>query len=359
MKKKTCLVGIFPPPLHGMSLINLYVMNLVAKKGPYLVINYSPKTLNRHFYVGIYKLILIPKNLINLLLALNRRQIGSIYIGLSAGKGQIFDLLFIGLGRLFRRNLFLHHHSYSYINKPTLLSRSLFFLAGKNVRHIVSTKTMQLDLKSTYKVKHVENISGIFALDSWKSSRCKRETINVVGYLSNISFEKGIIEFLETAEVAQKETPNIKFILAGPFQDLKIKSYLIKKLALLGNVEYIGSLVGDSKRQFYESIDLFLFPTKNQDESEGLVIHEAMSMGIPVILHKRKQVFDILNDDEGIIVDLNERYAFKVIELIKKCDVNHSILPILSNSAYQRAKFLKEKNTLLIDSLCKKISEDS
>jgi glycosyltransferase involved in cell wall biosynthesis len=357
MQKMTCLVGIFPPPLHGMSLINLFIKNLIANKVPYYVVDYSPKTLSRGIHIGLYKLFFIPRHFFYLYWLLITRRIGSIYIGLSAGKGQIYDLIFIGLGRLFQRNLYIHHHSYSYINKPTNISKLLFLVAGNKTIHIASTETMRLDLIKRYKVIYVETISGIFALERCVISHKSRTMIQVVGYLSNISFEKGICEFLETAELAMTETPNVKFLLAGPYQDSKIKNYVDQHLKYLNNVEFIGSLMDDTKHSFFESIDLLLFPTKNQDESEGLVIYEAMSMGVPVIVHHRKHIIDILTCKEGVIVDLNEDFANKAVSFIKRCAEDHTIIQRISKAAYEKSSHLKELNTKLIDKLIKKIVE--
>jgi len=160
-KSRVCLIGMFPPPLHGMSLINDYVRNQILMSSEPLVIDYSPSSLDRGFLVRFGKAIRVGRCVLKLICCLVQGRVGSVYLGLSGGNGQIYDAIFVAICRLFGRKLYLHHHSYQYLDRPRWLSRLLFAVSGKDAVHVVACAKMANDLKRQYPVAHeIRIISG-------------------------------------------------------------------------------------------------------------------------------------------------------------------------------------------------------
>ena len=298
-KSRVCLIGMFPPPLHGMSLINDYVRNQILMSSEPLVIDYSPSSLDRGFLVRFGKAIRVGHCVLKLICCLVQGRVGSVYLGLSGGNGQIYDAIFVAICRLFGRKLYLHHHSYQYLDRPRWLSRLLFAVSGKDAVHVVACAKMANDLKRQYPVANeIRIISGIAALEPWKAEVTPREQVKTIGFLSNISIEKGVLEFLEIASRADRAKLPIRFLLAGPYCDDEVKRLAEVRLAVLPNVTCVGAVYGSDKLAFFDSIDIFLLPSHN--ESEGLVIHEAMSRAVPVIAYSRGCVEQIVSDSVGL-----------------------------------------------------------
>ena len=79
---------------------------------------------------------------------------------------------------------------------------------------------------------------------------------------------------------------NWKVIIAGPDEDghqSQIESF-IKKKGLTKEFEFMGPVEGEKKKDLYRSADLFILPTFS--ENFGIVIAEALALGLPVITTK-------------------------------------------------------------------------
>src|SRR5262249_42622901 len=81
-----------------------------------------------------------------------RRADGALYLALSGGRGQAIDLLYVLSGKLLRRRVYVHHHSFTYIDAPTWLSRC-FFAIARSETHIVLSPNMGRRLARTYRLK--------------------------------------------------------------------------------------------------------------------------------------------------------------------------------------------------------------
>ena len=352
-RQNVCLVGMFPPPLHGMSLINEYVRRRVCASATPLVIDFSPRNLDRSFVVRLAKVFRVIRCVHQFFSNLVARRIGSVYLGLSGGYGQVYDALFVGISRVFGRELYLHHHSYQYLNKFSWLAKLLFTIAGKNTVHIVACEKMERDLKRLYPVVvDTRIISGIAALELWGEEVPLREQVRSVGFLSNISIEKGILEFLEVAARADRDGLKVRFFLAGPYQDDEVRFMVEERLATLGNVTCIGAVYGNEKLQFFDSIEAFLFPTRYVNESEGLVIHEAMSRGVPVIAYSRGCIEQIVSDQVGLRLAPEQDFVAGATEKIKEWLSSPESYQMSSQASLNRFNEARSLHIENMDALC-------
>ena len=132
------IVGSFPPPVHGMSSVNVAIRDalLKSKKSKILVFNTSSYTLNRGFFGKFNKLLVFIFSYIAFFCNVARKK-KVLYIGISGGLGQIYDFLFIITARLFSFSIFLHHHSFSYVNRYSLFTKLILFVSGKKTINIL------------------------------------------------------------------------------------------------------------------------------------------------------------------------------------------------------------------------------
>ena len=129
-----------------------------------------------------------------------------------------------------------------------------------------------------------------------------RTSLRTVGLLSNLSVDKGVWDFVRILESAAEEGLDIRGRLAGPFDDPATERRVLERLGRLPNATYDGPLYGAAKSRFFEDIDLFLFPTRYDNETEGLVNLEALRAGVPVIAYGRGCIPEIVDADCGLVV---------------------------------------------------------
>lgn len=353
--KNVCLIGMFPPPLHGMSLINEYVRRHICVSATPLVIDYSPRDLDRSFRVRFGKIFRVGRCVLELIVYLSGGRVGAVYMGLSGGNGQVYDAVFVTIGRLFGRKLYLHHHSYLYLIRPRWITKILLAIAGKNAVHIVACENMAGDLRLKYTVvNNIRIISGIAALAAWEGAVRERSKIKSIGFLSNISVEKGILEFLDVAAWADRSGWPLHFYLAGPFHDEVVRRLVEKRLTTLRNVTCVGAVYGDDKKDFFDSIDVFLLPSHN--ESEGLVIHEAMSRGVPVIAYSRGCIEQIVSDEVGLVVAPEQDYVSVTVGQIKEWLSDPVLFQLASQAARNRFNEARSLHIEKMDALCTELA---
>lgn len=355
-KKSVCLIGMFPPPLHGMSLVNKCVRDKVSLNETPLIIDYSPQNLSRSFMVRFGKALRVIQCLHKLLTYLILGRVGSVYIGLSGGNGQIYDAIFALLCRVYSRRLYLHHHSYQYLHHTRWISKLLFSISGGDAVHVVACERMASDLKRLYPtVSDIRIISGISAIDPFLETFPERKNIRTIGFLSNISVEKGVLDFLDVASWASSNNKNLKFLLAGPYQDVHVMKLVESRIASLNNILYIGAVYDTKKLCFFDAIDVFLFPTKYINESEGLVIHEAMSRAVPVIAFSRGCIEDIVTDSVGLSLTPSSNYVSAAVDKIDYWLANPNEFQVISQSAFEHYFSARETHVSRMNCLCQEL----
>lgn len=192
----------------------------------------------------------------------------------------------------------------------------------------------------------------VYSEVGWKNIDSK-----TVGFVSRLEPEKGIIPMLETARLL----PDINFILVGEICG--------RYENLIGpNVAFTGPKKYNELPKYYNSFDIFCFPSIGGPETFGLVCLEAMSCGVVPIVLKGTAPAEVVANC-GVEVEnqtLNDVFcgfsncvspkyiADKIIWLIQ----NEEIRNRLSRKSINRAKtfqwkIVSQKAISLIDELKK------
>lgn len=297
------MVGPFPPPMHGMSTTNAAVLEaLIALGGKIAVIDSAPSSLDRSLVARLGRLPNVLRGLVRLA-GIHVSHDSTIYMSISGGYGQVYEVLFLLLARLRGMRIFVRHCSFAYLDEPNWLARALVKIAGSDAVHVTQSKGMADRMKMLYGAKNVVPISNAVLYPQDQIEVRARKQLRTLGFLSNLSAEKGILEFLDLlAAVAAQGLP-LGARIAGQFQDEEIERQVMERLKELHNVEYVGGVYGSQKNEFFASIDALVFPTRYKNETEAKVNHEAMSRGIPVIAYGRGCIPEILGSDCGLVID--------------------------------------------------------
>jgi glycosyltransferase involved in cell wall biosynthesis len=315
------MIGAFPPPTTGRSLIGSAVREkLLERKISVQSIDLTAPSLGRTWIarLGLSRITRIGGGLLRYWVAAQSHPGSTLYIGLSGGPGQAFDLLFTLIGRLTSARIYFHHHSFAYLDRSNLLTRLLIRCAGRRATHIVLCAGMASSLKATYPtIEQLLVISNASLLPTAIPRPARESRIpNRLGFLGNISVEKGILEFLDVMQILCARDTRIRGYLAGPFQDAKVEKEVEKRLNDLPRVEYVGPKYGRDKGAFFQSIDLLLFPTKYAHEAEPVTILEALAHGVPVIGWERGCLPNMIAGEEGFLVPKSADFVAAAVRQI-------------------------------------------
>lgn len=273
------------------------------------IINLGGHKLSRTFGGRIARLPRIFLGVLRFLVITTQKRAVA-YISVSAQLAQIYEILFLILARARRMRIVLHHHSFGYLRQRHLLMRVLVRVAGQYAMHITQSNMMGSRLQKLYDVKNTIAISNAIFLGNVEDHRRSRGILQTIGFISNIMREKGIFEFLELCEKLNKNETKITAIIAGPFQDKNTAESVMRIIDALPNVTYVGPKYGVDKEQFFSQIDVLVFPSY-ATETEGLVNHEAMSRSVPVIAYEQGCIPEIIGEDCGKLIKLNNDFVME------------------------------------------------
>lgn len=356
--KLVCLVGSFPPPVTGMTSVNAAIKQYLddSSKIKLTTIDLSPQVLNRTSGVRLLRLVKIVKGLkLYLQFLSSSGKKTTLYLCISGGFGQIYELLFISLSRLFRRKIILHHHCSSYLIKPNLITKLLTIIAGIKSVHIVLCSSMGSRLKENYSLANnilvLSNATLIEKFSIAPIPRGYKLKLETIGFIGNITRDKGIFEVIEVAKRLQEEGLALKVVVAGPFSDANLKSWFFKELTVLNTIDYVGPKYDEEKLSFYKSIDVLLFPTKYVNEAEPLTIYEAMAHGVPVIAWGRGCIPYMIPENTGSVVNINENFVEIAIKQIKVWKSDEIIFRNLSDRAINQFVQTKKQYAPNLDKL--------
>lgn len=341
------MVGTFPPPLHGMAAVNAAIRDRFATAGAdVMVLDVAAPSFHRGLWSRLGRLPRVVRGLLKLALARGLRD-RVLYMSLSGGLGQAYELLFALLARARGMRIFLHHHSFAYLDRPSRVTSMLISAAGANASHIMLSDGMAERLQAAYShVGPVLAISNAVLLlsDHIGELPPPKARLGVLGFLSNIAAEKGVHEFLDVCAAVQGLGLPINATLAGPFQDAGIEKSVRARLAELPCVTYVGPVYGADKGSFYAGIDVLLFPTRYANEAEPLTVHEAMRDGVPVIAFGRGAIPEILTPACGRVIPVDDDFTSNAVAQIKAWLSDPQSLRAASVAASARFDELRAEN---------------
>lgn len=291
-RSKTSCVIQAPPPVHGFSLISeKFVRYLDSHTIPNKIYDVTPRKLYLPF-------LSLAKFIIDNAPPSGRSKF--MYIGVSGGVRQIIDFLFVIAANLFKINVICHHHSFAYLNAKRMYTR-IFFHALYDAKHIVLCAKMAHLLSEKYSIpaNNITVLSNAAFLNDPEIIGVVESRANKphLGFISNITQEKGIFTFLDCLKELRRNGLLFSAIIAGPL-DSSIKDRFFAELSALQNdaqsVQYVGAIYGLEKAEFFQKIDYLLFPTAYINEAEPVTILEALSFGVKVLSLDRGCIFELL-----------------------------------------------------------------
>lgn len=299
MTPKVAFVGPLPPPVHGFANVCAQMLDLLKTRSDVEIFDRAPRAANAA--ANVLRQLLKPCRFFAA--SLGHREM-SLYLALSGGLGQIYDWLYLLVCKICRHRVFIHHHSFAYVNAPSFLNQ-LFFSIVRHETHIVLSRGMGSALARTYKIDagkiRVMSNAAFFSPKPHVTVNPRDESAPIrLGFLSNITFEKGFVEFFAVLAELTKLGVAYRAQIAGPIAP-DARDTFADMLASSVDTNHLGPIYGEAKDRFYQQLDVLLFPTKYANEAEPLVIHEALRNGVHVIACDRGAIGELLKNGAGSV----------------------------------------------------------
>lgn len=139
----------------------------------------------------------------------------------------------------------------------------------------------------------------------------------ILMHIGRVAHEKNIRFLLEVTGELSTRVPDVLLVIAGEGPARAHLQQLTTELGIENNVHFIGYLErGPALWNCYCAADVFIFASRT--ETQGLVLLEAMALGVPVVSTACMGTHDILDAGRGAIVAREEveDFADKVGQLL-------------------------------------------
>jgi glycosyltransferase involved in cell wall biosynthesis len=139
----------------------------------------------------------------------------------------------------------------------------------------------------------------------------------IIGYLSNVTFDKGIREYFGTLKRLWDLGYDVRGLIAGPAASEEVRQYI--EMAVResnGRASWLGAVHGEAKFVFLRRLAVFLFPTDYVNEAQPNVLFEALQFGIPTVSTRRGCIGEDLEGDGVLAVPVVDRFVDDAVPFI-------------------------------------------
>jgi glycosyltransferase involved in cell wall biosynthesis len=136
-------------------------------------------------------------------------------------------------------------------------------------------------------------------------------------HIGRVAHEKNIDFLFQVLARVRKSIPDVLMVIAGEGPALGHLKSLGKKLGLQNNLRFVGYLDRETTlMECYNAGNAFIFASRT--ETQGLVLLEAMAIGVPVVSTAVMGTRDILKPEQGALVaeETIEDFAEKLTRLL-------------------------------------------
>lgn len=348
-----------PPPISGMPHISDLIYKQLSPHEKILMLDTNPvngsfKSLANGPNILTYSARIMSFICIWLIVLFCKApQPRKAYFALDDGFALGLSAVSILIARTMKYKIWIHHHSYRYLDKYSPILSVLIKLAP-DATHVVLCPIMETKIRSIYhNIRFTTILNNAFSVkENFKSGEPNRRL--VLGHLSNLSIEKGFLQVVSVFEKCQNEGLPIELKVAGPVKTETILdkiNYLNRKYP--NAFAYCGSLYGKAKKEYYGNVNIFLFPSFYKAEAQPIVLIEAMASSAIPIASNTGGIAYVL--DKFYLKPINiSSFVNCAVDIIRSYITDPSLL--YSHQALSRKVFLRLQSLSL--SQLKTLTED-
>lgn len=311
MKKILCIVQL-PPPVHGASLMNSYLIGskLINNSFNVETVNLqfaaSNKNLEKFSFSKVFKAVYYA--IVIFVKSLTFRP-DLVYFTLSpAGYAFYRDVFYVLILKLCNRRIIFHLHGKGIKKEAEKnnFNKYLYKMTFKNTDVICLAQNLTKDIQSVCSSIPFIVPCGIPVEAKSNQPIPKANKEVQILYLSNYIENKGILKLIDALAILKEQGVVFKANLVGAPTDLTIETVesYIKERKLENCVFPTGPKYREEKYKEFLSSDIFAFPTFYPREAFPLVNLEAMQFSLPVVSTNEGGIVDAVIDNEtGFIVE--------------------------------------------------------
>jgi glycosyltransferase involved in cell wall biosynthesis len=138
-------------------------------------------------------------------------------------------------------------------------------------------------------------------------------------FVGRAAFEKNIGFLLEMIALARRQQPQLMLVIAGEGPALPALHRQAETLQISSHVRFVGYLPRESGlRDCYAAADVFTFASRT--ETQGLVLLEAMAIGLPVLAIPALGAAEIILPRRGTVAaaDTPHEFAAQLVTLLDR-----------------------------------------
>ena len=323
MKPKILFITHTPPPVHGVSVMGQYIHDSVVINQAFDCHFIKPSNATS---LTVLKKIQFDKIFFlftfhYLLLKTYRKFKPKLCYFTPSTWGFSFyrDFITVCFLKLLKAKIVIHFHNtpnHSFRNK--WYNKLLYRIFFKNIDVIFLAPQLSSVFEEYINKKSIHICANGVSINLDNEIQ-KNERYTFL-FLSNIMKEKGVWTLLEACYLLKQKGYVFDCNLVGQWNDIteSVFTRRVKQRELTDCVHYYGAKYGDEKKVFFQSSNVFVFPSN--DEALSLVLLEAMSFALPCISTFVGGLPAIIKDSQtGFLISPNDHVtlAEKMIYFIE------------------------------------------
>jgi glycosyltransferase involved in cell wall biosynthesis len=324
LKLITLFGGAMPPPVGGQSKINEQIAEALRSRCQLIVLDLSPGRLDRSLGYHLQRFAKLFSALLRVIRYAGRAR--RLYLSTDSGLGLVYSVILAGTARLVGYSLYLHYHSFSFIERRSKLAAALVTVSGSRATHVFLCERMKELFERNYAFGGPYLICSNAPLVPSPAQAVPREWFGDgasgglrIGLLSHLFPEKGLNEFISLLRLARGQGVPVRGILAGPPVSAADAATINAAQNELGDrLDFRGPVYGRSKQRFFADTDVFVFPTRYRVEAQPLVLFEALSYGIPVISYDRGCISSDLGTNGAVLIPPDAEFEPEALRVLSE-----------------------------------------
>ena len=310
------LVGPFPGPVHGVSVINAKLADRMQAQGLAAGrIDLSPGVWSRGLAYHLTRAGRVLGGVFRILAAPLRGRCRYV-MSVDGGFGLAYNGLLALAARLTGQPVLLFHHSSRYVMADSAAMRALLAIVGSRAPQVFCSARMAALFGARYRwagpALIVSNAAWVDPRETGQGSAGGLR----LGFLSTLTLQKGLGRAIATLAAAKACGLAAELVLGGPVVDQEAADLLHRAQAEFGSaLRVCGVVTGADRAAFYGGLDVFLFPSLYPHETQSLVVPEALAAGTPVVAYDHRFVGEILGSG-GMLIPEAQDFAGAAVSFV-------------------------------------------
>lgn len=201
--------------------------------------------------------------------------------------------------------------------KISIFHKLLLQYIFKKSDKILSSSFIMAEEISQYTDKHIDVIPFGIDIELFSNKHTKENNIFTIGIAKSLKKIYGIDLLIYATSTLIHNNPNktIHLLIAGEGPQEDYLKHLVSSLGITLNVTFLGRLSNDEMPNFYNQLDISVFPSHS--ESFGVSAIESMACECPVVTSNAPGFKEVVTDGGFVVtIDNIERIVEKVQLLI-------------------------------------------